>query len=124
MSNATKDSKPRELEERIPAYFNIWEFETDVDSLIKKLQELKAQHPKYHKISFQNIHYFDHGWDSGIEMTVVGHRYETQAEVDRRLEKARKLREAATKTAETKKKNKEAKELALFQKLQKKYGST
>jgi hypothetical protein len=60
----------------------------------------------------------DYGYD---EHSLVGYRWETDAEFKRRQERSRKAKEAAKARERAKKEKKEAKELAEYERLKKKY---
>ena len=103
-----------EIEEKL-RYIDDDTFDGPVDEVIQSLQDMKKSYPNHTKLRI----WLDYGaWDNPNEYHLMGTRMETDDERDKRLAKARKLKEQkAAKKAED-----EAKEKQELKRLIEKYG--
>jgi len=110
--------KPRKIEKRETLEESIlWDLENDVNVIIERLQNLPEMYPKFHRFSL----YIDGRFNSQ-EIDIIGYRWETDAEYDKRMLIAKSLEESkARKKAEKEEAEKEEAERAEYERLKKKF---
>ena len=103
---------------------NLGEINLDgsIEGAIKDLQKKKKEleDKGYFDINIECEDYYDYG-DSCARISMDANRLETDEEYDKRMERDKGRAAAAAKAAATRAKNKEAKELEIYEKLRKKF---
>lgn len=124
--------KKNEIRVPISYYISYDNFEGDINDIIKFLQNLpqeinKLYNPNKDSVYLNGIHRYtieiERGYeDSHDEFSVVGWRWETDEEFNKRLETSKKISKSLKEKAKLDKEERIRKEKELFLELSKKYG--
>lgn len=121
--------KKLEIKERLHLYLDRHTFQGSLEQVIKNLEDipnrLMQENPIVMKdpkrfIRFELNNDYDYH-DETLEVSLYGVRLETDEELEKRADRAKRAKESANKAAVTRSKSKDKRERDLYEKLKEKY---
>lgn len=120
MTKILKDGDRREVKEKVETW-DKYKFDGDLDQIIEDLKTFREAHKKYHRIEVEEETEQGYYNDSWTNFEVTGVRWETDAEMEKRIKKAKADRKKAREQKAKEAVEKEALERAELERLKKKY---
>jgi len=120
MAKRMKDNDRREIREKITEW-SPDEICGDLDEVLEMLTTFKKDHPKYHRFYIEEDIEYGYYDEKYVRLKVFGWRWETDADVEKRIAKAKKARKTAKENKARAKVEKEERERAELARLKEKY---